>query len=113
MMMPETASSPPGNKFSAVDVAQILKERNWLVADPTAEKSAWCERAAALLGPQSPDRAALENLLALIFHYDAREVLGTQDAHVVMSRYAARDVLRKLANLLLEPVPLTRDRFQE
>jgi hypothetical protein len=30
-----------------------------------------------------------------------------------MSRYAARDVIRKLANLLLNPVPLTTERFKE
>jgi len=35
------------------------------------------------------------------------------DAHVVLSRYAARDVIRKLANLLLDPAPLTTRRFDE
>jgi len=103
----------PENRFSADDVLQILRERNWLDTGPTPEQSAWCQRAAALLGPQSPDRHALENLLSLIFHYDAPEILGTMDAHVVMSRYAARDVLRKLANLLLDPAPLSTERFRE
>jgi len=51
--------------------------------------------------------------LSLIFHYDAQEILATVDAHVVLSRYAARDVIRELANQLLDPVPLTTPRFNE
>jgi len=101
------------NKFSPADVLQILRDDHWLASDPTPEQSVWCERAAALLGPQSPDRTTLENLLSLVFHYDAREILATLDAHIVMSRYAARDVLRLLANLLLDPAPLTTERFRE
>jgi len=101
------------NNFTAADVLQILHERDWLVADPTPNQTAWCERSAALLGAKSPDRTGLENLLALVFHYDAREILAGTDAHLVLSRYAARDVLRKLANLLLETAPLTTERFNE
>jgi nondiscriminating glutamyl-tRNA synthetase len=101
------------NNFTAADVLQILRDRDWLVADPTPDQTAWCERSAALLGAKSPDRAGLENLLALVFHYDAREILSGMDAHLVLSRYAARDVLRKLANLLLETAPLTTERFNE
>jgi nondiscriminating glutamyl-tRNA synthetase len=101
------------NNFTAAEVLQILRKHNWLVTDPTPDQTAWCERAAALLGAKSSDRAGLENLLSLIFHYDAREILAGMDAHVVLSRYAARDVLRKLANLLLEPAPLTTERFNE
>src|SRR5579863_3542341 len=113
MTPPEHAAPPRENNFSASDVLQILRDHSWLSPEPTLEQPAWCERAAALLGPQSPDRAALENLLSLIFHYDAREILATLDAQVVMSRYAARDALRLLANLLLDPAPLTTDRFRE
>jgi Glutamyl- and glutaminyl-tRNA synthetases len=101
------------NNFTAADVLQILREHDWLVADPTPDQTAWCERSAALLGAKSPHRAGLENLLALVFHYEAREILSGMDAHLVLSRYAARDVLRKLANLLLETAPLTTDRFNE
>ncbi|HEU0367735.1 MAG TPA: hypothetical protein VFR42_00910 [Candidatus Acidoferrum sp.] len=101
------------NNFTAADVLQILREHDWLVADPTPDQTAWCERSAALLGAKSPHRAGLENLLALVFHYDAREILSGMDAHLVLSRYAARDVLRKLANLLLETAPLTTERFNE
>jgi nondiscriminating glutamyl-tRNA synthetase len=113
MASSESAIPPRENKFSASDVLQILRDHRWLATTPSPEQSAWCERAAALLGPQSPDRATLESLLSLIFQYDAREVLADLDAQVVMSRYAARDALRVLANLLLDPAPLTTDRFRE
>ena len=101
------------NNFSSSDVIEILREHNWHTGELSCEQAAWCERAAALLAPQAADRLALENLLALIFHYDASEILAHADSHLVMSRYAARDALRQLALLLLDPVPLTTDRFRE
>jgi hypothetical protein len=107
------AHAPLENRFSLSDVVEILRDRRWLTSEPSPEQSAWCERAAALLGPHSADRASLESLLSLIFCYDAQEILSTMDAHIVMSRYAARDVLRKLANLLLEPAPLSAEHFRE
>ena len=111
MTMPEPASAP--SRFSADDVLEILRVRGWLAAEASAEQTAWCSRAAALLGPKSADVGALEDLLSLVFHYQARELLATMDGHVVLSRYAARDVIRKLANLLLDPAPLTTERFHE
>jgi len=102
-----------GKKFTATDVAAILRERNWHSSELTAEQSAWCEHVATLLGPHSPDRATLENLLSLVFHYDAQEILSRTDSHAALSRYAARDALRQLASLLLDPAPLTSDRFHE
>src|SRR5215813_9588506 len=113
MTTPERTSASAENRFSGVDLLQILRRRSCLAGDPSEEQTAWCERAAALLGAKSADGAALENLLSLIFHYDAGEILSTLDAHVVLSRYAARDVIRKLANLLLDPVTLSTDRFNE
>jgi len=113
MTMQESASPPAENKFSAADVLRILRDHNWLTSDPSEAQAAWCERAAALLGAKSSDCAALVHLLSLIFRYDAREILSTMDAHVVLSRYAARDVVRKLANLLLDPAQLTTERFNE
>jgi hypothetical protein len=113
MTVPETGSAPAENKFSAVDVLQILRARSWLSEQPSPEQSAWSDRAAALLGVKSADSVALNELLSLIFHYDAQEILATMDAHVVMSRYAARDVIRKLANQLLDPAPLNTQRFNE
>lgn len=101
------------NLFSATDVLAILFEKGCLLGEPSEKQSAWCERAAALLGPQVTERSALAELLALVFQYDARQILQTTDAHVVMSRYAARDVLRQLALLLLDGAELTTDRFRE
>jgi hypothetical protein len=112
MTTPESApSTTPENQFSGADVAAILRERAWQIGEFSVEQSAWCERAAALLGPQSTDRAALESLLVLVFHYDAKEILARVEAHVAMSRYSAREALRELATQLLDPAPLTPDRF--
>ncbi len=108
-----TAGTERVNPFSAEDVIAILRERNWLTVEPDEKQAAWCSRVAALLGPQVTQRAALSELLALVFHYDARSILQTTEAHVVMSRYAARDVLRQLALLLLDGAELTTDRFSE
>ena len=103
----------PANLFSGCDVAEILRERGWLVAEATPEQMAWCDRAAFLLGPQVRDHAELGNLLALVFRYDAAETLGGMESHIVMSRYAARDVLRRFAMELLDGAPLTPERFSE
>jgi hypothetical protein len=105
--------APPENQFTATDVAQILRDRTWHIGELFPGQLAWCEHAAALLGPQSTDRAGLESLLNLVFHYDAQEILSQPDSHAALSRYAARDALRQLALLLLEPAPLTSDSFRE
>jgi len=101
------------NPFTTSDVVRILRDRGWLVEEPTAEQNAWCERAAAILGPQVGDHDALAELLGLVFHYDASEILSKVESHVVLSRYAARDVLRQLALQLLNGAPLTSERFSE
>jgi len=102
------------NPWTAADVLSILAEHGWMNSEPPEAQSNWCARAAGLLGSHAADRAALAALLSLVFLYDARTVLATVDAHVVLSRYAARDVIRQLALLLLaSDGPLTPDRFQE
>jgi len=112
--MPNQEPAPSiENNFTAHDVVQILREQNWHTSELTAEQSTWCEHAATLLGPQSSDRTALKNLLNLVFHYDAQEILARTDSHAALSRYAARDALRQLASLLLDPVPLNSDRLRE
>jgi len=98
---------------TARDVAEILRERGWLAADATAEQIAWCERAAALLGPQVSERRSLADLLQLVFCYDANELLARIETHSALARYAARDVVRHLALLLLDGAPLTPERFKE
>ncbi len=115
-MMPNEQAQPSAvvaNPFTAADVLAILLERGWLGGEPAVEQLAWCEHAAAILGPQAADRAALADLLSLVFQYDACELLAKVESHVVLSRYAARDVLRQLAHLLLDGAPLTSERFKE
>jgi hypothetical protein len=101
------------NPFTTADVLSILHERGWLAAESSLEQQAWCERAAAMLGGHATDRAALGDLLEMVFHYDAREIISSVESHVVLSRYAARDVLRQVALLLLDGAPLTSERFKE
>jgi hypothetical protein len=100
------------NPFTGADVAAILAERGW-AAELSGEQTAWCEHAAAILGPQAADCNELTELLGLIFHYEAREILGRVESHAVLSRYAARDVVRRLALLLLEGAALDSERFKE
>jgi nondiscriminating glutamyl-tRNA synthetase len=101
------------NPFTSADIESILAERGWLPAAISPQQRAWSEHAAALLGPQAADRAALADLLGLIFHYNAGEVMRNVESHAVMSRYAAREVIRRLAPPLLDGSPLTTERFQE
>jgi hypothetical protein len=106
---PAIAASP----FRSADVLAILRERGWLTVGPTPEVDAWCAHAAAILGAQAPDRTALTELLSLVFHYDAQETLSRVATHEVLARYAARDVLRQLALLLLDGAPLNSERLKE
>jgi nondiscriminating glutamyl-tRNA synthetase len=73
----------------------------------------WCEHAAAILGGHAADRAALSELLTLVFRYDADEILSKVESHAVLSRYAAREVIREVALLLLEGGALDSERFKE
>ena len=115
MLPPEHSDAlvAAANPFIAADVLAILRERGWLAAEPSPEQHAWCERAASMLGGHASDRAALADLLDLVFQYDAREIISRVESHVVLSRYAARDVLRQVALLLLDEAPLTSERFKE
>ena len=107
------AEAPRVNPFSGLDVLGILREREWLLGEASAEQMAWCERAAFLLGAQVEDRAGLAKLLSFVFYYDAAETLERMESHLVMSRYAARDVLRQFSLALLDGAPLTPERFSE
>jgi hypothetical protein len=110
---PSETSVSPTNSFTAGDVIAILGEHGWLSADPTPEQISWCERATAILGGHAADGAALGELLGLVFYYDAREIVSKVESHMVLSRYAARDVLRELALLLLDGGAVNSDRFSE
>jgi len=110
---PTTETAVAANPFTSTDILAILRERGWLTADSTPAIDAWCARAATLLGPHAADRSALAELLTLVFHYDAMQILTRVETHEVLARYAARDVLRHLALLLLDGAPLNSERFKE
>jgi hypothetical protein len=101
------------NSFTSADVVAVLREHEWLSADPTAGQISWCERAAAILGGHVADGAALGELLGLVFHYDAQEIVSKVESHVALSRYAAREVLRELALLVLDGGAVNSERFSE
>jgi len=102
------------NPFSAIDIAEILREQGWVNGELTPAQRAWCERAAAMLGPQVGDRVSLADRLSLVFHYDAAKLMAQSETHVTMSRYGARGVLRQLARLLLEnSAEFNSERFKE
>lgn len=115
MSSPEHIQPHPSreNLFGAKDVVEILNRHAWLSSEATPEHSAFCGRAAALLGLHATDAHGLEELLGLIFHYDAAQILRTVEAHTVLTRYGARDVIRELALFLLDPTPFNSDRFKE
>jgi|SRR5271169_389570 len=101
------------NLFTSNDVLDVLRERLWLSSDPSPEHLAYCTRAAALLGPQAADTTGLAELLEPIFHYNASEILATVEAHAILARFGARDVIRQLALFLLDPKPFNSDRFKD
>ncbi|HYL62361.1 MAG TPA: hypothetical protein VE077_07040 [Candidatus Methylomirabilis sp.] len=107
------AQSAVENVSSAGGVLTIVQDCGCVAGAPSDEQRKWCERAAALLGAQAADAAALRSLLELIFHYDAGQVLARVESHVVLSRSAARDVVRQVALFLLDGAPLTTERFSE
>jgi hypothetical protein len=99
--------------LSASDILAILREQDWLTSDPTPEITAWCERAAVLLAHSSPDHATLTELLRVVFSYDAAQILQSPESHSVIARAGAREVIRHVALFLLDPAPLSTDRFRE
>src|ERR1700724_741530 len=102
------------NPFTGTEVGEILCESGWIAGEEfSPELQAWCERAAGMLGSHVADRAALNDLLGLIFHYEAEEVLERVESHAVLARYGAREVVRRVALLLLDGGALDSERFKE
>jgi hypothetical protein len=106
---------PTETAFRSEDIAAILRARGWLAASDVADSDmqAWLARAVQLLGPQAADRGALENLLALVFVYDAATVVQTPGNQAVLMREGARDVIRELANRLLAGGELDSERLKD
>jgi glutamyl/glutaminyl-tRNA synthetase len=103
--------------FTATDVSEILLERGWLVRDAKSGTDfalqAWLVRAADLLGPHAADRASLIELLALVFHYDAAALLRETANQALLAREGSRDVIRELANRVLDRDQIDSDQFKE
>jgi hypothetical protein len=119
-MSPDTpveAAPSTANLFACGDVAAILWERAWLEplrdVDTDALLASWCTRAADLLGPHAADRAALADLLSLVFSYDAQALLREARNQAVLAREGAREVVRELANRVLDGGDVDSDRFKE
>ncbi len=109
----EIEAGRTANPWTGPNVAAILRERGWLGPEPASAIEVWLADAAALLGPHAPDCPALEDLLRLIFHYDAREIVALSESHAVLARSGAREVIRELANCILAGPEIDSDRFKE
>ena len=109
----EIEAAASTNPWMGSDVAAILRAKGWLGPGTRAELDMWLADAAALLGQHAPDRPALEELLGLIFHYDAREILACAESHAVLARNGAREVIREAANRVLGGPEIDSDRFKE
>ncbi len=115
-----TEAAPLANVFAALDVEEILRERLWLERGPdglatethVVHLAAWIEHAAALLGPHASDLTALADLLSLVFQYDAAASLATPEAQDVMARAGSREVIRELANLVLDGAAMDSEQFK-
>jgi hypothetical protein len=107
------SSSPDTVQWTRIDIESILRSEGWLAGTAAPQHLAWCERTAALLGPQASDRANLKSLLRLVFHYDAVELMSHVESQIAVSRYGARDVLRQAGRLLLEGPKLDSDGFKQ
>jgi hypothetical protein len=121
-MTQETSAELPialANSFASADIGAILRESGWLDAARDADAGeeaaleAWLARAAELLGPHAADRMALASLLALIFSYDAAAILRDAANQAVLAREGARDVIRELANRILEGGDVDSNRLKE
>ena len=111
------APQAPVTGFTAADIAQILVERGWLAAATTMPANdalqAWLARAAELLGPHAADRKELAELLALVFGYEAAALLQEPASQAVLAREGSREVIRELANRVLDGGEIDSDRFKE
>jgi glutamyl/glutaminyl-tRNA synthetase len=106
-------SNTTAKAFTAEDVAAILRESGWLGAGAEVRDDSslqeWLTRAAELLGPYSTNRSGL---LKLIFRYEASEILKEYESQAVLARSGAREVIRQLANLILDGGGVDSDRFK-
>lgn len=88
------------------EIEEILRERGWLSSRDGCRRDAflheWFSHAAELLGPHATRPADLAGLLELVFSYDAAVLLRQRESQEVLARTGAREVLRELANRVLD-----------
>ncbi len=106
-----TDAAPVGN-YGLGDVEIILRENGWLDGSTPSEIAGWIADAAALLGPHATGRTSLAARLKLVFEYDAATILRSTEAHSVLAREGAREVIRELANLVLDGGEVDSNRFK-
>lgn len=119
--IPESAEgraeeATPAAAITGDEVARILRERGWMgtaVEEAPAEVQAWVDRAAMLLGPRVSGPEELGGLLELVFHYEAREIVDSTDAQIVLGRAGARTVIRELGREVLAGSAVDSDRLKE
>ena len=118
-MTPDSSAESPvalENLVTGADVAAILRDHRLLDLsrdiDAGVAFGQWCARAAELLAPHAADRKTLADLLMLIFAYDAQSLVCEPANQAVLAREGARDVIREVANRLLEGGDLDSDRFK-
>lgn len=103
-------------RFSAADVRKILLRRGWMAPESGKaegpEMSGWLERASMLLGAQAKSEEELEKFLGQVFYYDAAEVVAARENQEVLAREGAREVIRELANRVLDGGDVDSDRFK-
>ena len=96
--------------FNAGHVESILRAKGWLTAANTPELEDWMCAAADWLGMQAASRSEntdaqrerFSSLLALVFCYDAAELLESRENQAAMAREGARDTIREMANRVLQ-----------
>jgi len=113
----EKAPVTETSRFCGEDVREILLRNGWLAGEKDGGEqealNAWLERAVTLLGPQAKAAEELEELLRLIFDYDAARTVADRNNQDVLAREGAREVIRELANRVLESGDVDSDRFKE
>ena len=114
---PIDTTAERAHSCTSAEIEDILRERGWLSPQdgrqPTLDVQEWLSRAAKLLGPHAATPGDLGGLLELLFEYDAAELLRRRESQEVLARTGAREVLRELANRVLEGADIDSDRFRQ
>jgi hypothetical protein len=115
--MPIATAAEPVHSCTPAEIDEILRPRGWLSPQGGCQSAPalqeWLSRAAELLGPHAAAPEDLGSLLELLFSYDAAELLRRRESQEVLARTGAREVLRELANRILEGGDVDSDRFKQ